>query len=159
MRPFPVLTLTKALPCEGAMTAIDAEGFVQHGFEIGQQDVRVGLYNVAAQRLRIWMVPRQHDWRVDDAIRPVAYVDATPKRTGVTSVIVARRKTLRPGAYDFIARPLRYGFEDDELRFRRGDLVSGRWTTGLVIREPFMPENVTSERSASVHQLSLAVTL
>jgi len=124
------------------VTAVDREGFVQHGFEIGKQDVRVGLYNVAAPRVRIWMVPRQHDWRLDDAIRPVAYVDATPKRTGVTSVVIARRKTLRPGAYDFIARPLRYGFEDDELRFRGGDLVSGRWTTGLVIREPFMPSKM-----------------
>jgi hypothetical protein len=133
------LDASLALPI---VTAVDPEGFVQHGFEIGKQDVRVGLFNVAAPRVRLWMVPRQHDWRVDDAIRPVAYVDATPKRTGVTSVIVARRKTLRPGAYDFIARPLRYGFEDDELRFRRGDLVSGRWTTGLVIREPFMPSKM-----------------
>jgi len=124
------------------VTAIDGEGFVQHGFEAGKQDARVGLYGVRGERVRVWMVPRQHEWRAGDAIRPVAAADATPRKTGVTPVVVERRKMLRPGAYDFIVRPLRYGYEDDDLWLREDDVLAGRWTTGLVVRESFMPSKM-----------------
>jgi hypothetical protein len=124
------------------VTGIDAEGFVLHGFEVGKQDARVGLYGVGGERVRVWMVPRQHEWRPGDAILPVAFADATPKKTGVTPVAVARKKTVRPGAYDFIVRRLRYGYEDDDLWLRAEDILGGRWTTGLVVREPFMPSKM-----------------
>jgi hypothetical protein len=45
---------------------------------------------------------------------------------------------LNPGAYDVIVRRLRYGYEDDErARLLRTDVVSGRYVTGLVVRENF----------------------
>lgn len=54
--------------------ATDAKGAPLNGFEAGQADVVVSLFGLPAEAdgVRVYLVPRQHDWRVGDAIRPVA---------------------------------------------------------------------------------------
>ncbi|MEA2464862.1 MAG: hypothetical protein QOJ98_2609 [Acidobacteriota bacterium] len=124
--------------------ATDEEGFVRNGFEIGRGDARVSLYGLSDwESARVFMVPRQHDWRPGDLIRPIAATDVTLERQGRQDVTVARAAELRPGAYDFVVRRTRYGYEDDDdLRLRPGDVVGGRRITGLVVREEFMPSKV-----------------
>lgn len=57
-------------------------------------------------------------------------------------MVVAPAAELTPGAFDFIIRRVRYGYEDDDLFLRADDLVGGRHTTGLVVREKFMASKV-----------------
>lgn len=118
----------------------DGEGFLLNGFEVGQHDARLSLYAIdGAESVRVFMVPRQHDWRPGDPIRPVTFADAEVAG-GRADVTVARAQELRPGAYDFVVRRLRYGYEDDDdLVLRDEDVVGGHRITGLVVREPFMP--------------------
>ena len=50
----------------------------------------------------------------------------------------AAAEMLLPGAYDFIVRPVRYGFEEDDLlAVLPNDIIGSRRVTGVVIREPF----------------------
>ncbi len=147
--------------------ATDAEGLLLNGFEIGAHDARLTLLDFPkGTDHRIWMVPRQHEWRSGDPISPVrlttggaAQVDVRPKGS-VERVVVAGRAALAPGAYDFVIRPIRYGYEDDDdLVLRASDVVSGRRATGLVIRELFMPSKVIRGGCANLQQIAARRTL
>lgn len=95
--------------------------------------------------VRVVVAPRQHDWRVGDPLRPAmlsaerpAIFETQVKRSGVSLVELPDLTGLPPGAYDLIARPLRYGFEPNEAPYlTERDLVGSRRITGLVIRESF----------------------
>jgi hypothetical protein len=94
---------------------------------------------------RVFMVPRQHTWREGDAFTPhvlangrPAMADTKVDERGRIRVRVAEAAELQPGAYDFIIRQMRYGYEDDEeFHLRANDLVT-RNLTGLVARGDFM---------------------
>jgi hypothetical protein len=130
----------------------DREGRILNGFEAGKHDALVSLYNVPFEgHARVYLVPRQYDWHAGDRIRPVrlasgrlGHVDVDLKKSadGITAR-VARARELEPGAYDFIVRQVRYGYEDDEdLVLRPTDLVGGRRITGLVVRKEFWASKV-----------------
>ncbi len=147
--------------------ATDADGLLLNGFEIGAHDARLTLLDFPkGEDLRIWMVPRQHEWRPGDPILPVrlspkqvAQIDVRPERD-VARVVVAGRDALAPGAYDFVIRRIRYGFEDDDdFVLRAHDVVSGRRSTGLVVRELFMPSKVIRGGCANLQQIAARRTL
>lgn len=130
------------------LVSVDPEGRLLSGFVAGERDAAVTGLNLPAEgRVRVYMVPRQREWHPGDAFSPAtlasgrpAFADAEvdPRSRRLTARI-ARARELRPGAYDFIVRPLRYGYEDEEdVRLRATDIVGQRFTTGLVIREEFM---------------------
>jgi len=135
---------------EPLLVAVDRDGVARSGFEVGQSEALLAVAaGHALERARVFLVPRQHVWRDGDPIRPVtlqsgrvAWTDVSVKG-GRAVARLGRAEDLRPGAYDFVLRPLRYGWEDGEdLFLRPGDHVGGRWTTGLVIREPFWPSKM-----------------
>ena len=124
----------------------DPEGRVLNSFEVGTHDAFVSAYNLPFTGIaRVYMVPRQHNWFAGDSFAPVelasgraAFADVEVGRSQSLSVRLARARELRPGAYDFITRELRYGFEDDEdMILRESDVVT-RMVTGLVVRWEFM---------------------
>lgn len=138
-------TITDSLRAP-VVIASEEDGRLLNGFEVGTQPLRLTLYRLPfSGEARIFMVPRQHDWRVGDAFEPVTLNNGEPAvrevelREGVQQTIeLARAEELSPGAYDFIVRPLRYGFEEDELlAVLRTDILGSRRFTGLVIREDF----------------------
>lgn len=121
------------------------EGVICNGFEVGTQDAVVSGYNIPFEgRARVFIVMRQHDWQPSNPIAPVTLAGG---RSAIADVEVdggrfetrlARADELEPGAYDFIVRQLRYGYEDDDdLRLRLSDIVT-RAVTGLVVRQEFM---------------------
>jgi hypothetical protein len=128
--------------------ATDGAGRLSNGFEVGRQGLHVGLYNLPTSGpVRVYMVHRQHDWREGDRFTPARLADGElairelelPASTANQAIELFAADRLVPGAYDFIVRPVRYGFEEDELlELRRGDVLGGRRVTGVVIREPFM---------------------
>ena len=140
------------------VVATDGAGFVRHGFEVGDGAAQIALHAMPRwEMVRVFMVPRQRDWNPGDAIRPVvleggrlAIADAALQ--GETTIVtVAEANELRPGAYDFIVRRLRYGYEDDDdLVVRRDDVIGGRRVTGLVVREHFMESKVIRGGCANV---------
>lgn len=138
------------------VVSTDDDGFVRNGFEIGRGDARVSLYGLSQWKsARVFMVPRQHDWHPGDLIRPIAAADVRMEREGRQDVIVARADELRPGAYDFVVRRTRYGYEDDDdLRLRLDDVVGGRRITGLVVREEFMPSKVILGGCANLQEIA-----
>jgi hypothetical protein len=158
----PIKTATQPL----AVTT-DASGFVLNGFEVGRADAHLTLLNVHEwEQARVWMVPRQHEWHTGDPILPVALADGEPAivdfvpRNAVERVKVADAKRLIPGAYDFIVRRVRYGYEDDdELRLRPDDTIGGRWTTGLVVREEFMRSKLIRGGCTNIQQIAGRRTL
>lgn len=128
------------------LLSTDAKGAVANGFESGKRDALVSGYNLPfAGRARVFMVPRQHQWHAGNRFAPAllangrpAFADVTIERGGRFRVRVAQARELAPGAYDFVVRQLRYGYEDGEdLVLRPTDVVT-RETTGLVVREEFM---------------------
>ena len=147
--------------------ATDANGRLLNGFEIGKYDATLSLHGFEkGAALRIWMVPRQHDWRPGDPIRPVLLGQRQPAVTDVVSegsaqrVVVGKRGELAPGAYDFVLRRVRYGYEDDdELVLRASDVVTGRRSTGLVIREEFMASKVIRGGCTNLQQIACRRTL
>jgi hypothetical protein len=155
--------------------ATDAAGVLRNGFEVGKGDAHLTLFDFDGwESARIWMVPRQHDWRAGDRIAPVfssksaktdkpserlAYVDVRPAGN-VYRVLVATRDDLAPGAYDFIIRRLRHGYEDDDDLFLRAtDIVTSRRATGLVVREPFMASKIIRGGCINLQQIAARRTL
>lgn len=133
------------------LVATDSRRYPMQGFEVGEEDARVTLLNLPAwAAAHVWMVPRQHEWRVGDPIRPVALASGRPAHADVKlqgeaakTVRIAKADELAPGSYDFIVRQARYGYaDDDDLWLREGDVIGGRRVTGLVVREPFWPSKM-----------------
>lgn len=123
------------------------DGRLMNGFEIGTQPLFLTVHNLPVSGdTRIYMVPRQHDWHIGDAIEPVAFANG---ETAVKEVVIreggvqqtiefAAADALLPGAFDFIIRPVRYGFEEDEVMvLSPRDVVGSRRLTGVVIRLDF----------------------
>ena len=127
--------------------ATDREGRLLNSFEAGTQPLHLTLLNLPfSGRARIYLVPRQHDWREGDPFQPASLRDGRPAvhevdlpEKGAQAVIeLAAKHALLPGAYDFIVRPLRYGYEEtDAFRVLAEDVVGSRRLTGVVIREDF----------------------
>lgn len=147
--------------------ATDKNGSLLNGFEVGKSDAMLTLANYPKGRnLRIWMVPRQHNWRVGDQIRPATFarkrtphVDVVTEGTAQT-VVVARRSELLPGAYDFVIRDIRYGYDDDDhLVIRAGDVITNRLSTGLVVRERFMGSKVIRGGCTNLQQIACRRTI
>jgi hypothetical protein len=130
--------------------ASDGNGRLLSGFVAGERDVRVLLHNAPEwEQARIYLVPRQHEWHPGDPIGPVELADGRLAQVDIDlnsvagDVLVANANDVRPGAYDFIVRRLRYGYQDDDdLFLRPDDLIGGRTVTGLVVREEFMASKV-----------------
>jgi hypothetical protein len=145
------------------VVATDKNGYVRHGFEIGDGEARASLYAFPQwESARVFMVPRQHNWTPGDLIQPVelvggrlALADVNFEGTGPRVVTLARAAELRPGAYDFIVRRIRYGYEDDDdMVLRREDVLGGRLVTGLVVREPFMASKVIRGGCTNIQQIA-----
>jgi hypothetical protein len=125
----------------------EKDGRLMNGFEIGTQPLFLTVYNLPfSGDARIYLVPRQHDWRIGDVIEPVALADGKPavrevviKEGGVQQTIeFAEANALLPGAFDFVIRPVRYGFEEDDIMaLSPRDIVGSRRLTGVVIRLDF----------------------
>lgn len=125
----------------------DLRGYVLNGFEVGQHDAFVAAYNVPFSGVaRVYLVPRQQNWFSGDSFQPATLANGRPAFSNVEvpdgensfTHRVAAADELMPGAYDYIIRPLRYGYEDDEdFVLRDSDLVT-RILTGLVVRWEFM---------------------
>jgi hypothetical protein len=147
--------------------ATDGNGLLLNGFEIGDHDVILSLLDFEAGiPLRIWMVPRQHEWHIGDPIRLAHLANGRPARVDVTSegkaqrIVVGKRGDLAPGAYDFVLRRLRYGYEDDDhLVLRANDVLTSRWSTGLVVREKFMASKVIRGGCTNLQQIACRRTL
>ncbi len=127
--------------------ATERDGRLLNGFEVGTQPLYLTLRNLPASgEARIFMTPRQHDWRVGDPIvaatlsngRPAVRDVRLPQAGGQAVIEFAAADALLPGAYDFIVRPLRYGYEQNDVpRLLATDIVCSRRITGAVIREKF----------------------
>jgi hypothetical protein len=125
----------------------DTDGRVLNGFELGSHAAIVRIHRAPFEGLaRVYLVPRQHQWRPGDRFAPArlanhrrAFVDVRSERVGAeAAAVLAEPHELLAGAYDFIVRRLRYGYEDDDdFVLRKEDLVGGRRVTGLVIRKEF----------------------
>ena len=125
----------------------DESGRLLNGFEVGTESVRLSMHNLPfTGEIRIYMVHRQHDWRVGDPFEPASFNNGDQAVRELVldesdepqMVEFAEAEMVAPGAYDFIVRPLRYGFEEDEvLAVAATDVIGSRRVTGLVIREDF----------------------
>jgi hypothetical protein len=146
--------------------ATDADGLLLNGFEIGESEARLTLLGFSEwNTARIWMAPRQHEWHDGDPILPVplsdnqmAQVDTTIQKD-VHRVVVVNHDQLRPGAYDFVIRRVRYGYEDDDLILRSTDVVTSRLSTGLVVREKFLPSKVIRGGCVNLQRIAARRTL
>lgn len=147
--------------------ATDAQGRLLNGFEIGDNDATLSLLNFGrGKNLQIWMVPRQHEWRPGDRIRPALLASERPAQVDVSveataqRVVIGKGADLVPGAYDFIIRNVRYGYEDDDhLIVRENDVITGRRSTGLVVREKFMLSKVIRGGCTNLQQIACRRTL
>ena len=142
--------------------ATDRDGLLLNGFEIGNSDARLTLLDFAeGEDLRIWIVPRQHDWHDGDLIEPVrllsgriAQIDLRTEGE-VHRAVVAKSDELAPGAYDFVIRPVRYGYEDDDdMVIRARDVITNRLATGLVVREEFWASKVIRGGCVNLQQIA-----
>lgn len=125
----------------------EIDGRLLNGFEVGTQPLFLTLFNLPfGGDVRIYLVERQHDWHTGDAFRPVTFSDGKPavrelsirEGGGQQTLEFVAAELLAPGAYDFIVRPLRYGYEEDEvLAVLPNDVISSKCVTGVVIRESF----------------------
>ncbi len=134
-------------PGRPVLFASDAAGRPRNGVDPESGPVHLTVAGVeAGGDGRVWVVPRQGDWRSGDPLAPVALADGEPAvfevqlpggpEATIRELTDARR--LLPGAYDLVLRTVRYGFEEDEEpRLRAGDVAS-RFVTGLVVRQDFL---------------------
>jgi len=145
------------------LLSTDMEGVVFNGFEVGEANAVVSGYKLPFHgTVRVFMVARQHDWRPGNPFTPVrlasgrsAFVDLQIEENRRSfRTRIARARELHPGAYDFIVRHLRYGYEDDEdLVLRSTDMVT-RSITGLVVREKFMASKAVLGGCANTQPIS-----
>lgn len=149
-------------PTRPLLLNTDEEGRLASGFVAGERDAIVSGYNVPFKgTCRVFMVESQQDWRPGDPFRPVrlasgreAFADVDIDDAQRFRVRLARRRELRPGAYDFIVRRLRYGYEDDEdLVLRDTDMVT-RTVTGLVVRQDFMASKVVRGGCVNMQEIA-----
>ena len=128
----------------------DREGRMLNGFEDGKGTVAVSGYNIRHEgHVRVYLVERQADWQTGDPFVPVrlrngnpAFADVRPDAHGRFRVVLAEAGNVLPGAYDFIVRLMRYGYEDDEDFVLRDNDVVTRRVTGVVIRQDFWQSKV-----------------
>ncbi|HYN50788.1 MAG TPA: hypothetical protein VES62_07665 [Thermoleophilaceae bacterium] len=128
----------------------DNDDRMLNGFEDGQGHVAASGYNLRHDGdIRVYLVESQADWWPGDPIVPVtlrdglpAIADARPDGQGRFHLRLAEAGAIAPGAYDFIVRRLRYGYEDDEDLILRADDVTTRRVTGVVVREEFWRSKV-----------------
>jgi hypothetical protein len=120
----------------------DARGELRNAIEPGDDVLTLAGANLPGRNLRVVLVPRRDGWVVGDAIRPAR--DAAGQDlvfdvvAGGGTIRVAPARQIPPGAYDIVLRPMRYGFEADQvMRLQERDIVIGRGFTGLVVREDF----------------------
>jgi hypothetical protein len=122
----------------------DAEGHLRNAVNLGRDELFVSLTAMPkASSVRVFVVPRQGDWVLGDPIAPA--VDATGRAFVVDAestgspIRIASAEQLVAGAFDLVARPMRYGFEaDEDLFLSARDVVIGRRHTGLVVREDWL---------------------
>lgn len=100
--------------------------------------------NLPRGDVRVILVPRRDGWVVGDEIRPAR--DASGRDLAFNVSIEGSQATVRvagagripPGAYDLVLRPVRYGYEVDQIMLLQDrDIIVGRGFTGLVVRENF----------------------
>jgi hypothetical protein len=146
---------------EPLIVATDGTGRLLNGFETGRADANVALLDFPKGRVRVWIVPRQHGWQAMDAIRPAGGARNVPVMADIDIaeaahvLVLGKANALPAGAYDFVARLLRPGYDDDDdLFLRPGDITTGRWSRGLVIREPFMASKVILGGCANLQQIA-----
>jgi hypothetical protein len=126
----------------------DAEGRLLNGFVLEKNGVALSGWNMPfAGEAIIYMVAARQRWQTGDIFTPIILQSGKPAIRSVVVEKTKKRQTfelfkpkeLRPGAYDFVIRPLRYGYDEDQmLRILPRDLLAGNRLTGLVVREEFM---------------------
>jgi hypothetical protein len=140
----------------------DASGRMLNGFEDGKGEIAAAVYNLRhAGEVRVHLVESQADWRPGDRFAPVrlrsgkpAFADVRPDERGRFRVVLAGAGALGPGAYDFIVRPLRYGYEDDDDPVLRASDIVTRRVTGVVIRSDFWQSKVVHLGCVNMMSLS-----
>lgn len=149
---------TVTVPAEPAPLAVsvDDDGRVLNGFEAGTRPVTVHLQGLTGwESARVFLVPRQHEWRPGDRLAPVAVADVEVDPERAQQVVVARAGEVGPGAYDFVVRRVRYGYEDaDDLTLRPDDVVGDRRVTGVVLREEFWASKVVRGGCANLQPIA-----
>ena len=124
------------------LIASDEHGCLRTGMIAGQHPVMVTLRHLHPGCVRVFLVPRQFDWRVGDPIAPMLNADGTPvvvthrvDNTGHLTLTLWPRERVASGSYQFIARSFIPGWYDaDDLRLLPDDVVSSRQITSLVVR-------------------------
>ncbi|MGY1670820.1 hypothetical protein [Geodermatophilus sp. SYSU D00710] len=111
--------------------------------------------------IRVSVVPSQSEWVVGDAIEPVTDIDGRP--LVVETVVAGPEEPVRlieadrlvPGSFDLVVRPVRYGFEADELpALSRHDLVVGRFAPGLLVRDQALVDQPVRQAVAPSAQMT-----
>ncbi|MEP7148458.1 MAG: hypothetical protein ABI857_06200 [Acidobacteriota bacterium] len=129
---------------EAVVFVSNKKGELRNAIEAGRDPLLLAGTNLPKGDLRIILLPRRDDWVIGDEIRPardaagrdLAFNVTTENPEGTIRVASAGR--IPPGAYDLVLRPMRYGFEADQImRLQDRDIVVGRGFTGLVVREDF----------------------
>jgi hypothetical protein len=122
----------------------NARGELRNAIEAGRDALTLAVANVSTDNLRAVLVERRGAWVTGDPISPAR--DYAGRDLVFDALRVGENDTMRvapvgripPGAYDIVLRPMRYGFEVDQMmRLQERDIVIGRGFTGLVVREDF----------------------
>jgi hypothetical protein len=149
-------------PSRPILVSIDEHGMLQNAVDPDREDAHVAGFHLPVQQsVRVYLVRAQQVWQAGDAFTPVilatgrpAMADAQVDEQGRLRTRICRCQQLEPGAYDFILRPLRYGYEDDEdFQLRMNDLVTRR-LTGLVVRGDFMARKAVRGGCANTMPIS-----
>ncbi|RMG21405.1 MAG: hypothetical protein D6730_18320 [Bacteroidetes bacterium] len=123
----------------------DASGQIRNGFEVGTGSAYLMAYNLphnGETTYRIFLVNSQHSWREGDPFEPLelgqeVYVDIPFNGEPFIEQEILSSSDLPQGAYDYIARPVSYGVDEDETKvFCDKDVVT-RKTPSMVVRKPF----------------------
>lgn len=120
------------------------KGELRNAIEAGRDPLMLAGANLPKGDVRVILVPRRDGWVIGDEIRPARDAAGRDLAFNVTTesseatMRVAPTGRIPPGAYDLVLRPMRYGFEADQImRLHDRDIVVGRGFTGLVVREDF----------------------